>query len=237
MRADDDNSGLTVNTQRSLSTIRSSMADTPNKLKARLPRGWPTAGRPRSPRRGTWSRRSAGVRALRLRAGGDAGHRIHRRARQVPARPGPPERGRVLVPGRRRAVAVAALRPDGAAGALRGGEITRTSRCPIAPTATATSSATRSRGRGAIGNSCSSTPTRSARRAWPPMPRCACWRRTRWRRSASSAAICGEGEKPKVLDGVMEATGLAATKILEALNGSTSHRQVDRLGFKGEPRF
>ena len=61
-------------------------------------------------------------RALRLRAGGDAGDRIHRRARQVPARPGPAERGRVLVPGRRRAVAVAALRPDRAARALRGGE-------------------------------------------------------------------------------------------------------------------
>ena len=39
------------------------------------------------------------LRAVRLRAAGDAGVRIHRRARQVPARPGPAERGRVLVPG------------------------------------------------------------------------------------------------------------------------------------------
>ena len=44
---------------------------------------------------------------------------------QVPARPGPPERGRVLVPGRRRAVAVAALRPDRAARPLRGRELRR----------------------------------------------------------------------------------------------------------------
>src|SRR6185312_11799972 len=50
---------------------------------------------------------------------GDAGDRVHRRARQIPARSGPAERGRILVQGRRRAVAVAALRPDRAAGALR----------------------------------------------------------------------------------------------------------------------
>ena len=93
----------------------------------------PTAGRPRSPRRGAWSRRSAQVlRALRLRAGGDAGDRIHRRARQIPARPGPAERGRVLVPGRRRAVAVAALRPDRAARALCRGEFRHAARSPIA---------------------------------------------------------------------------------------------------------
>src|SRR5450830_1944904 len=89
----------------------------------------PPAARPRRPRAGRDRRHAAygggdprGVRALRLRVGGDAGDRIHRRARQVPARPGPPERRRVLVPGRRRAVAVAALRPDRAAGALCGGE-------------------------------------------------------------------------------------------------------------------
>ena len=49
-------------------------------------------------------------------------------------------------------------------------------------------SATRSRARAASGSSCSSTPTRSARRPWRPMPRCACWRRTPWRRWASRAA-------------------------------------------------
>src|SRR5216684_8989808 len=63
-----------------------------------------------------------GVRALRLRAAGDAGDRVYRRARKIFARPGPAERGRVLVPGRRRAVALAALRPDRAARPLRGGE-------------------------------------------------------------------------------------------------------------------
>ena len=56
---------------------------------------------------------------LRLRAAGHAGHRIYRRARQVPARPGPAQRGRVLLQGRRRAMAVAALRPDRAARPLR----------------------------------------------------------------------------------------------------------------------
>src|SRR5215813_3062341 len=39
-----------------------------------------------------------GVRALRLRAAGDAGDRVHRRARKILARPGSAERGRVLVP-------------------------------------------------------------------------------------------------------------------------------------------
>ncbi len=63
------------------------------------------------------------LRALRLRGGRDAVHRIHRGARQVPARSGPAERGRVLVPGRRRAVAVAALRPDRAARPLCRGEL------------------------------------------------------------------------------------------------------------------
>src|SRR3954470_9117768 len=53
------------------------------------------------------------LRALRLRAGGDAGRRIYRRAGKIPARPGSPQRGRVFVPGRRRAVAVVALRPYG----------------------------------------------------------------------------------------------------------------------------
>ena len=37
-------------------------------------------------------------------------------------------------------------------------------------------------GPGASASSCSSMPIRSAQAAWPPMPRCACWRRTRWRR-------------------------------------------------------
>ena len=63
------------------------------------------------------------VRALRLRSSGDAGNRIHRRARQIPARSGPAERRRVLVPGRRRAMAVAALRFDRAFGAACGGEL------------------------------------------------------------------------------------------------------------------
>ncbi len=53
--------------------------------------------------------------ALRLRGGRDAVRRIHRGARQIPARSRPAERRRVLVPGRRRAMAVAALRPDRAA--------------------------------------------------------------------------------------------------------------------------
>ena len=104
-----------------------------------------------------------GLRALRLRAGGDAGDRIHRRARQVPARPGPAERRRVLVPGRRRAVAVAALRPDRAARALRRGEFRQRCRSPIAAIASAGCSATRSRARAASASSCSSTPTRWAR--------------------------------------------------------------------------
>src|ERR1700730_5538277 len=50
-----------------------------------------------------------GLRALRLRAAGDAGDRIHRRAGEILARPGPAERGRVLVSGRRRAVVELAL--------------------------------------------------------------------------------------------------------------------------------
>ena len=58
------------------------------------------------------------VRTLRLRAGRNAVHRIHRCARQVSARSGSAERRRVLVPGRRRAMAVAALRPHRAARAL-----------------------------------------------------------------------------------------------------------------------
>ena len=61
-------------------------------------------------------------------------------------------------------------------------------RCPIAAIATAGCSATRSRAPAASASSCSSTPTRWARRPWPPTPRCACWRPTRWKRSAFRAA-------------------------------------------------
>src|SRR5579862_1863100 len=63
-----------------------------------------------------------GLRALRLRAGRNASDRIHRRARQIPARPGPAERRRILLSRRRRAMAVAALRFDGAPRTLRGRE-------------------------------------------------------------------------------------------------------------------
>src|SRR5258707_328446 len=62
------------------------MADRDKTLKARLPRGG-ADGRDHQ----------AGLRALRIRAGGNAAHRIQRRARQVSPRPGPAERGRVFV--------------------------------------------------------------------------------------------------------------------------------------------
>ena len=89
---------------------------------ARLPKGLfdTSAGEIRAT--GRCSPRSCAYSSLRLRAAGHAGHRIYRRARQVPARPGPAERGRVLLQGRRRAMAVAALRSDRAARPLRGGE-------------------------------------------------------------------------------------------------------------------
>ena len=45
------------------------------------------------------------------------------------------------------------------------------SRCRIAAIASAGCSATRSRARAASASSCSSMPTRSARRRWPPTPR------------------------------------------------------------------
>ena len=59
--------------------------------------------------------RQRGLRALRLRGAGDLGLRICRRARQVPARRRPAQRGRLRPAGRRRAVDGAALRPDRAA--------------------------------------------------------------------------------------------------------------------------
>ena len=59
---------------------------------------------------------------LRLRGAGDRRVRIRRRARQIPARRRPAQPRRLRPPGRRRAVAGAALRPDRAPGPLRGGE-------------------------------------------------------------------------------------------------------------------
>ena len=129
-----------------------------------------------------------GLRVLRLRAAGDAGHRVHRCAGQVPARPGPAQRGRVLVPGRGRAVAVAALRPDRAARPLRRRELRQAAEALPALCRRAPCGATRSRGPAASASSPSSTPTRSAPTTSPPTPRSACWRPTRWRRSASRAA-------------------------------------------------
>ena len=52
----------------------------------------------------------------------------------------------------------------------------------------ALSTATKSQDRVGSANSCNSTPIRSAATASRPMPRCACWPRIRWKRSASSAA-------------------------------------------------
>ena len=158
---------------------------------ARLPKGFQDTprGRPArdQPHAGHHPR---GVRALRLRAAGDAGHRVHRRARQVPARPGPAQRGRVLVPGRGRAVDEPALRPHRAARPLRRREAqgAEAARCPSAATPSAPCGATRSRAPAASASSPSSTPTRWAPTTSPRMPRSACWRRTRWRRWASSAA-------------------------------------------------
>ncbi len=96
------------------------MADKFNKLKARLPRGLADRG----PAEIAATRRMIeAIRAVYERYGFDPvetpDDRIHRRARQIPARPGPAERRRVLVPGRRRAVAELALRSDRAARALR----------------------------------------------------------------------------------------------------------------------
>ena len=98
------------------------MNETPKKsapVKARLPRGLADRGpadiAATEPDDGEDPRV---LRALWLRGGRDAVHRIYRSARQIPARSGPAERGRVLVSGRRRAMAVAALRSDRAARAL-----------------------------------------------------------------------------------------------------------------------
>ena len=101
------------------------MSDSKNdRLKARLARGFADRGSRRTRRHAPDGRdHPRGLRALGLRGSGNAVHRIHRRARQIPARPGPAERGRVLVPGRRRAMAVAALRPDGPPRPLCGREL------------------------------------------------------------------------------------------------------------------
>ena len=98
----------------------------PARPKARLPKGLRDIGARRDPRYGPDAgRHPRRLRVLRLRAAGDARLRIHRRARQVPAGSGQAERGRLLLRGRGRAVAVAALRPDGAAGPLRRSQLRR----------------------------------------------------------------------------------------------------------------
>jgi hypothetical protein len=65
----------------------------------------------------------------------------------------------------------------------------RISHCPIAPTVSAGCSAMKSRVRDDSVNSCSSMPTPSVQLRWPLTPRCACSPRTRWKRSASRAAV------------------------------------------------
>src|SRR6185436_3628976 len=89
---------------------------------ARAGRSWPGGDCRHAPDGREDPRR---LRALWLRASRNPGDGIHRRARKIPAGPGPAERGRVLVPGRRRAVDLAALRFDRALGALRGGKFRR----------------------------------------------------------------------------------------------------------------
>ena len=166
-------------------------------------------------------------RALRLRAGRDAGDRIYRRARQVPARPGPPERRRVLVPGRRRAVAVAALRPDRAARALRRGEFPDTWPSPIAAIATAGCSATRSRDRAASASSCSSMPTRSARpRMAADAEMCMMAADTMEALGIQRGQYVVKVNNRKVLDGVMESSARRRRQCRQAAHRAARDRQA-----------
>ncbi len=101
-----------------------------------------------------------------------------------------------------------ALRPDRAAGALRGGEFPETSRCPTARIASAMSIATRSRARAASASSCSSTPTLSA----PPTmaadaEMCMLAADTMEALGIPRGRYVVKVNNRKVLDGVMEAIG------------------------------
>jgi len=102
------------------------MAEKTNKLKPRLPRGLGDRG----PAEIAATRRMIEtIRAVYERYGFEpvetpAFEYTDALGKFLP-RSGPPERGRVLVPGRRRAVAFAALRFDGAIGALCRGEFRR----------------------------------------------------------------------------------------------------------------
>ena len=135
----------------------------PQKLKARLPRGLEDRGPAAIAGHAAMVEK---IRAVYERYGFEPvetpAMEYHRRARKIPARPGPAQRGRVLVPGRRRAVDQPALRPDRAAGALCRGKFRRACQSPIAAIAPAMSIATRSRARAASASSCSSMPTRWA---------------------------------------------------------------------------
>ena len=88
-------------------------------VRAAAPRGFPDReGADIAAAEAMMSKIREGLFAVRVRGGGDPVRRIYRGARQVPARSGSAERRRVLVQGRRRAMALAALRPHRAARAL-----------------------------------------------------------------------------------------------------------------------
>ena len=128
--------------------------------------------------------------SLWLRSAGDAGDSSTRTHSANSCPTGPAERGRLLVPGRRRAVDEPALRPHGTAGSLCGAELMQTLPKPFRRYAIGIGySATKSRGRAASASSSSSTPTPWERIASPPTRKCACWRPIRSKRWASSAAI------------------------------------------------
>ena len=103
-------------------------------------------------------------------------------------------------------MAVAALRPDGAARPLRGGELSDPAQALPPLPGRARSGATRSRARAASASSCSSTPIRSARPLSRPTPRCACSPPTRMEAlGVPRGDYVVKVNSRKVLDGVMEA--------------------------------
>ena len=147
----------------------------PQKLKARLPRGLEDRGPAAiAATRQMVEKIREVYRALRLRAGGDAGDGISptRSANSCPTRTGPT---RACSRSRTTTSSGFRLRYDLTAPLARYVAENFDAACqnPIAATAPAMSIATRSRARDAFASSCSSTPIRWAARRPPPTPRCA----------------------------------------------------------------
>ena len=109
-------------------------------------------------------------------------------------------------------------------------KISRTWRCRTAAIVMVGYSATRNPDPGDIASSCSSMRILSALRPWPPTPRCACSRPTRWKRLDPARQLRRQGQQPQDFG---RGDGCPGNSRRETPHHMRAVDKLDRLGIEG----